>query len=210
MERTMNGMSKTKHILVFALLATWQVVFGENVTYTELAALSNAWSSGVKEYEYAAMPELLRLHPTESATQGVSNWIIDVLRFDDFAGTNKMEDCILEKNTLLWIASSRRLVDISIIGEEIVDFAGRLDAARVAAEETVSNVATNTPRQSGLRSPTSEESLLFALRHTRDNLLPYLRQYWVSQPDEQKAMCRSNIVERARLTEDEASSVFYE
>ena len=187
-------------------------------TYARLAAYSNMWTTSSFDVAYGRMMtgELLRLRKTDAVRTGVERWMVDVLGYHEGDSARGVAERILKKNKLLKLTSDDGLCDVTHIGDSIVDYVGHLHnveesaAALVAAANAAerARVASTGKIRQGLRSLTDEESLLDAAQYVRESMLPRIGQYWRSLPDESKAACRSNIVERARLTEAEAHTVF--
>ena len=209
-----------KKIMLIGAMLSALIACGDDTTetYARLAAHSNKWeSSNFKEdYDRMVVYDLVRLKETDAVRRGVERWMLDVLNYPEGGSLRSQQDRIREKNSLLWMVNYRGLCDITNIGESIVDYVGRLHnveesaAALVAAANAAerARVASTGKIRQGLRSLTDEEALLTAAKTVRKSMLPRIGQYWRSIPDESKAACRSNIVERARLTEAEAHTVF--
>ena len=179
-------------------------------TYARLAMHSNMWESSNfnEDYDRMVVYDLVRLKKTDAVRRGVERWMLDVLNYPEGDSLRSKKDRIYEKNSLLWMIISDGVCNVSRIGEGIVDYAGHLHNVEESAAALVA--AANAARgfRPGLRASTDEESLLDAAQYVRESMLPRIGQYWRSIPDESKAACRSNIVERARLTEAEAHTVF--
>ena len=206
-------------ILIGAMLSALIVCGDETAeTYARLAAHSNMWESSNfnEDYDRMVVYDLVRLKETDAVRRGVERWMLDVLNYSEVDSHAAQTERIYEKNSLLWMIISDGVCNVSRIGEGIVDYAGHLHnveesaAALVAAANAAerARVASTGKIRQGLRSLTDEESLLDAAQYVRESMLPRIGQYWRSIPDESKAACRSNIVERARLTEAEAHTVF--
>ena len=179
-------------------------------TYARLAMHSNMWESSNfnEDYDRMVVYDLVRLKKTDAVRRGVERWMLDVLSYPEGYSLVAQTERIYEKNSLLWMIISDGVCNVSRIGEGIVDYAGHLHNVEESAAELVA--AANAARgfRPGLRASTDEERLLDAAHDVRESMLPRIGQYWRSIPDESKAACRSNIVERARLTEAEAHTVF--
>jgi hypothetical protein len=209
-----------KKIMLIGAMLSALIACGDETTetYARLAAHSNKWeSSNFKEdYDRMVVYDLVRLKETDAVRRGVERWMLDVLNYPEGDPLRSQQERICEKNSLLWMVNYRGLCDITNIGGMIVDYAGHLHnveesaAALVAAANAAerARVASTGKIRQGLRSITDEEALLTAAKTVREDMLPHIGRYWRSLPDERKAACRSNIVERARLTEAEAHTVF--
>ena len=209
-----------KKIMLIGAMLSALIACGDETTetYARLAAHSNMWESSNfnEDYDRMVVYDLVRLKKTDAVRRGVERWMLDVLNYPEGDSLRSKKDRIYEKNSLLWMANSSGLCDITHIGESIVDYVGRLHnveesaAALVAAANAAerARVASTGKIRQGLRSLTDEEALLTAARTVREDMLPHIGRYWRSLPDESKAACRSNIVERAHLTEAEAHTVF--
>ena len=179
-------------------------------TYARLAAYSNMWTTSSFDVAYGRMMtgELLRLRKTDAVRTGVERWMVDVLGYHEGDSARGVAERILKKNKLLKLTSDDGLCDVTHIGDSIVDYVGRLHNVEESAAALVAAAYAAGGFRLGLRASTDEESLLDAAQYVRESMLPRIGQYWRSLPDESKAACRSNIVERARLTEAEAHTVF--
>ena len=179
-------------------------------TYARLAAYSNMWTTSSFDVAYGRMMtgELLRLRKTDAVRTGVERWMVDVLGYHEGDSARGVAERILKKNKLLKLTSDDGLCDVTHIGDSIVDYVGRLHNVEESAAALVAAAYAAGGFRPGLRASTDEESLLDAAQYVRESMLPRIGQYWRSIPDESKAACRSNIVERARLTEAEAHTVF--
>ena len=179
-------------------------------TYARLAAYSNMWTTSSFDVAYGRMMtgELLRLRKTDAVRTGVERWMVDVLGYHEGDSARGVAERILKKNKLLKLTSDDGLCDVTHIGDSIVDYVGRLHNVEESAAALVAAAYAAGGFRLGLRASTDEESLLDAAQYVRESMLPRIGQYWRSIPDESKAACRSNIVERARLTEAEAHTVF--
>ena len=200
-----------KTILIGAMLSALIACGDETTeTYARLAAHSNMWESSNfnEDYHFRVVHDLIRLKKTDAVRRGVERWMLDLLSYPEGDSLRSKKDRIYEKNSLLWMVNYRGLYDITNIGGRIVDYVGRLHSVEESAAELVA--AANAARgfRPGLRASTDEERLLDAAQYVRESMLPRIGQYWRSIPDESKAACRSNIVERAHLTEAEAHTVF--
>ena len=208
-----------KTMLIGAILSALIACGDETAeTYARLAAHSNMWESSNfnEDYHFMVVHDLIRLKKTDAVRCGVERWMLDVMRYSEGDSLRVKKDRIYEKSSLLWIVNFRGLCDVTHIGDSIVDYAGHLHnveesaAALVAAANAAerARVASTGMMRQGLRSLTDEETLLTAAKTVREDMLPHIGRYWRSIPDESKAVCRSNIVERAHLTEAEAHTVF--
>ena len=179
-------------------------------TYARLAAYSNMWTTSSFDVAYGRMMtgELLRLRKTDAVRTGVERWMVDVLGYHEGDSARGVAERILKKNKLLKLTSDDGLCDVTHIGDSIVDYVGHLHNVEESAAALVAAAYAAGGFRPGLRASTDEESLLDAAQYVRESMLPRVGQYWRSIPDESKAACRSNIVERARLTEAEAHTVF--
>ena len=208
-----------KTMLIGAILSALIACGDETTeTYARLAMHTNMWESSNfnEDYDRMVVYDLVRLKKTDAVRCGVERWMLDVMRYSEGDSLRVKKDRIYEKSSLLWIVNFRGLCDVTHIGDSIVDYAGHLHnveesaAALVAAANAAerARVASTGKIRQGLRSITDEEALLTAAKTVREDMLPHIGRYWRSLPDESKAACRSNIVERARLTEAEAHTVF--
>ena len=179
-------------------------------TYARLAAYSNMWTTSSFDVAYGRMMtgELLRLRKTDAVRTGVERWMVDVLGYHEGDSARGVAERILKKNKLLKLTSDDGLCDVTHIGDSIVDYVGHLHNVKESSAALVAAAYAAGGFRPGLRASTDEESLLDAAQYVRESMLPRIGQYWRSIPDESKAACRSNIVERARLTEAEAHTVF--
>ena len=200
-----------KTILIGAMLSALIACGDETTeTYARLAMHTNMWeSSNFKEdYHFMVVHDLIRLKKTDAVRRGVERWMLDLLSYPEGDSLRSKKDRIYEKNSLLWMVKYRGLCDITNIGESIVDYVGRLHNVEESAAALVAAAYAAGGFMPGLRASTDEERLLDAAHDVRESMLPRIGQYWRSLPDESKAACRSNIVERAHLTEAEAHTVF--
>ena len=208
-----------KTMLIGAMLSALIACSDETTeTYARLAMHSNMWESSNfnEDYDRMVVYDLVRLKKTDAVRRGVERWMLDVLNYPEGDSLRSKKDRIYEKNSLLWMIISDGVCNVSRIGEGIVDYAGHLHnveesaAALVAAANAAerARVASTGKIRQGLRSITDEEALLTAAKTVREDMLPHIGRYWRSLPDESKAAGRSNIVERAHLTEAEAHTVF--
>ena len=179
-------------------------------TYARLAAYSNMWTTSSFDVAYGRMMtgELLRLRKTDAVRTGVERWMVDVLGYHEGDSARGVAERILKKNKLLKLTSDDGLCDVTHIGDSIVDYVGHLHNVKESAAALVAAAYAAGGFRLGLRASTDEESLLDAAQYVRESMLPRIGQYWRSIPDESKAACRSNIVERSHLTEAEAHTVF--
>ena len=200
-----------KTMLIGAMLSALIACGDETTeTYARLAMHSNMWeSSNFKEdYDRMVLHDLVRLKKTDAVRRGVERWMLDVLNYPEGDSLRSKKDRIYEKNSLLWMVNYRGICDITNIGESIVDYVGRLHNVEESAAALVAAAYAAGGFRPGLRASTDEERLLDAAHDVRESMLPRIGRYWRSIPDESKAACRSNIVERAHLTEAEAHTVF--
>ena len=201
-----------KKIMLIGAMLSALIACGDETTetYARLAAHSNMWESSNfnEDYDRMVVYDLVRLKKTDAVRRGVERWMLDVLNYPEGDPLRSQQERICEKNSLLWMANSKGLCDITHIGERIVDYVGRLHNVEESAAALVAAAYAAGGFRPGLSASTDEESLLDAAQYVRESMLPRIGQYWRSIPDESKAACRSNIVERARLTEAEAHTVF--
>ncbi len=201
-----------KKIMLIGAMLSALIACGDETTetYARLAAYSNMWTTSSFDVAYGRMMtgELLRLRKTDAVRTGVERWMVDVLGYHEGDSARGVAERILKKNKLLKLTSDDGLCDVTHIGDSIVDYVGHLHNVKESAAALVAAAYAAGGFRLGLRASTDEESLLDAAQYVRESMLPRIGQYWRSIPDESKAACRSNIVERSHLTEAEAHTVF--
>ena len=194
----------------FAMLVHLAVCDETTEVYGRLAAHSNMWTTSRSEYRYIINFHLISFKNTDATKRGVEHWISDMLNYSDGTAPDDISNGILCKNALLWMASSRGLCDIGNIGLDVSDYVGRLRDIEEYSAPLVAATNAVLMNVMGPRASTDVETLECAAQDIREAILPRLRQYWLSQPVDARPSCRSNIVERARLNDEEQQTVFCE
>ena len=194
----------------FAMLVHLAVCDETTEVYGRLAAHSNLWATSKLDYKHIVNRDLMPLKKTDATKRGVEMWVSDLLRYPDGSIPGDMSSSIQYKDAMLWMALATGLCDMSNIGMDVSDYVGRLRDIEEYAAPLVAATNAVLMNTMGLRASTDVETLQCAAQDIRVDMLPYLRQYWLSQPFDARSSCRSNIVERARLNEAEQQTVFSE
>ena len=194
----------------FAVLVHLAVSDETAEVYGRLAAHSNLWSTSWLDYDQIIMRGLISLRKTDATKRGVEMWMSDLLNYPDGSVISNMSHSIQYKNSMLYMVPSMGLCNVNNIGLDVVDYVGRLRDIEEYAAPLVAATNAVLMNAMGLRASTDVETLQCAAQDIRVDMLPYLRQYWLSQPFDARSSCRSNIVERARLNEAEQQTVFSE
>ena len=194
----------------FAMLVHLAVCDETAEVYGRLAAHSNIWATSKLDYKHIVNRDLIPLKKTDATKRGVEMWVSDLLRYPDGSIPDDMSSSILCKNAMLWMALATGHCDIGNIGLDVSDYVGRLRDIEEYAAPLVAATNAVLMNVMGPRAMTDVETLECAAQDIREAILPRLRQYWLSQPVDARPSCRSNIVERARLNDEEQQTVFCE